>query len=244
MKNPDPRGAFLRYRAAIVATFGFTLLAFIAGAPARAQYVPPTGEAPQGPTVANGARSGCGDRFDFAALAPVGHVGRTSGAAPHLSWFVDAAAPYRVEVSFYRPTDAGPPELLEPLHEEIVRSAGVADRSFLELAEQLESGQRYYWQIAIACDPESPSYDRVFVAELDIVAPSPELAAALAAAGDRDGQARVYAEAGYWYDALREATDPQKVLLLEELAALEPRERGRVLQRIANALSQQQALRP
>lgn len=206
------------------------------GSPAYAQYTPPQGESIKGPTVANGSRSQgyCQDdsQIPVAVLAPTSHVGRTSTTSPTLSWFVFTAQPYRIEVTLYTITSEDTPELIY-FYEAVETRSGIVRKSLPQLSDVLHIGQRYYWQVAVACNPDSFSYDHSFSAMIDVVEPPQELETKLATAGTSVDKSTIYAEAGYWYDSVREANDMQMGLLLKELAALEPYHNREFLQQIA-----------
>jgi hypothetical protein len=213
------------------------IIAIMTAFPASAGYTPPQGNAPTGPTVANGSRGACENdtQVPLLILAPMSHVGRSTTTQPSLSWFVPASKPYRVEVTFYRQEDNGTLQEIY-LHEAVENTGGII-RNTLPTGEVLQMGQRYSWQVAIACDPDSPTYDQTFTATIDLVAPPADLTAKIAAAQTKEEKSTLYAEAGYWYDSLREASEAQLQSLVQQLAALEPTQQGQFLQQIATRIS-------
>jgi hypothetical protein len=201
---------------------------------AWAQYRPPQGDPPRGSTIANSSR---GFRYNrsrppLLILAPIRHVGRSSSTNPILSWFISLSEPYRIEISFYKVLEDGSLDLVF-LHEDVQSTRGMIRTAFPELTEILHMGERYRWQVAVAEDPADPDDDLAFTAEIDLVAPDLDLETQLATATTPAQKAEIYAEAGYWYDALREATDPQLSSFLEQLAALESGLQKQFLYRIA-----------
>ena len=223
-----------RFNIAAFATICTIAIAgILPGSPVIAGYTPPQGNPPEGPTVANGSRGACSNdsSLPLTVLAPLSHVGQSSTSMPTLAWFVPATNPYRVSISLYRPQADGRLEQIY-LEEKEEQTSGIL-RATLPTAEILEMGQRYYWEVAIACDPQSPTYDQTFTATIDLVAPSPELAAKLADATTSQDRLAIYAAEGYWYDALREATDTQLGTLLSDLASLETDHQRSFLEQIA-----------
>lgn len=196
-------------------------------------YRPPEGEPPSGPYTSNGSRTSCGEQFEvpLTALVPTGHVGQSISPTPMLAWFVPASAPYRIGLSLYQVGEGGQPEFLHQLeYVETDESAShIANLTLPTEDFSLMPGQRYFWEVSLACQPESPLYDQSFVAELAIASPSPTLTAALATAQTPLQKAEIYAGAGHWYDALQAALQiserrerTQMVnTLLTELAELE-----------------------
>jgi hypothetical protein len=200
-----------------------------------AQYDPPEGDPPQVQTASNGSRSFC----SITKLAPTDHVGRSTTPHSTLASFVQAESAYRVEVKLYN---------LDSL-ELVYTSQRVQDQTGIvtftpELppdAPTLKTNQRYGWEVAVACDPENHAYHQVFVAEVEVVEPPQSVTESLALVDTSIEQAEIYARAGYWYDAFREALatpdiskrNQKTVALLQDLAALEDLSRGEVLQDIA-----------
>lgn len=220
----------------------FTAFAAAPLAARAQQYQPPAGDPPTGPVVSNGTRDSCGETYaiPLTVLAPSRHVGQTTTTTPTLAWFVPATTPYRINLSLYIVDEDQSPELVKQL-EYVESASGLVTFTVPEDEFQFESGQRYLWEVGLACTPDSLIYDQAFVAELDIREPSPSLIATLAAAQTPREKAEIYARAGYWYDALREAlmaaenstTDDSVKFLLYELAELEGGLHGQFLTQIA-----------
>ena len=167
------------------------------------QYNPPSGSPPQTATGSNGSR-GCQGLYDvpLVGLAPtlMNHVGQTTTTTPTLAWFVPTAEPYRIRVSLYTIDQEN--LLYETEYEDSV--SGIISFSIPE-GVGLEPDERYLWEVNIACDLDNPTYQEYFIAEVDIVSPPAELISALSLAPTSSEKASLYAEAGYWYDAFKEA---------------------------------------
>ncbi len=210
------------------------VLGMITGSPVWAGYTPPEGDPPRGSTIANSTRGSCqtGTQPLLTPLAPTSHVGQSSTTSPTLSWYVSTSHLHRIEVSLYSIDKTHETPQLIYLFEEVRSQSGLHAQTLPPAEISLQAGERYLWQVAIACDPESPSYDQAIVAELEIVTPPDALVAKVEQLNDTE-KAMVYAESGYWYDALRDATDSQVRSLLKELAALETGDQRQVLEQIA-----------
>ncbi|NER81321.1 MAG: DUF928 domain-containing protein [Leptolyngbya sp. SIO1D8] len=231
---------------------GLLLASFTVMSPAAwaQQYQPPAGDPPSGPVVSNGTRDSCGENYEIplTVLAPAQHVGQTTSTTPTLAWFAPATPPYRIKLSLYRVNEDQSPELLQQI-EYVENASGLVRFTLPEDEFQLSSGQRYLWEVSLACTPDSPIYDQAFVSQLDIRDPSASLVTALATAQTPLEKAEIYAEAGYWYDALREAliasdhsgTDTLVKSLLHELAELEDGIHGQFLTEIMETLRACQA---
>jgi hypothetical protein len=261
-------------RANIGPNIGATLLTqllalgLIFPSPSLAEYQPPQGPPPSDHTGANGSRKNCGESaVALTQLGPLSHVGRTSSLTPTLAWFIPTTTPYRLSFKLYGPanglastliyereqvqTETGivtltlPEQLSSSLTADGIASDGIrTDNPTLTSAPTLQMDQRYLWQVAIACDSEGISYDQTFVAELVTVAPAQGLKDALAGADGSIAKAEIYAQAGYWYDALGEVLateDPTQrdqgvVNLLQDLAPWEDSFHGEALQQIADLI--------
>lgn len=209
------------------------------------QYQPPTGDPPSSPRVPAGTRDSCGETYEIplTVLAPSQHVGQTTTITPTLAWFVPTTTPHRINLSLYTVNEGQPPELVNQL-EYVESASGLVTFTVSEDEFHLRSGQRYLWEFNLACTPDSLIYDQAFVSELDIREPSPSVTAALATAQTPLERAEIYASAGYWYDALREAliasdnssTNSSVRSLLYELAELEGGTHGQFLTQIAETL--------
>ena len=227
---------------------GLLLTSFsIMGSAALAQqYQPPTGDPPSGSTGSNASRLSCGEQYEIplTILAPTRHVAQTTTITPTLAWFIPATDPYRISLSLYTVNQDQPPELLQQL-EYVESASGIVRFTLPEDKFELTSGQRYLWQVSLACTPDSPIYDQSFVSELEIKDPPASLTAALITAQTPLEKAELYAAAGYWYDALREAliaadkSDTARIArsLLHELAESEGGIHGQFLSEIAETLS-------
>lgn len=221
-----------------LATFSLTasVSAALVTSTAWAQYQPPEGDPPSGPIVSNGSRRGCSEAYEIplTALAPTQHVGQSTSTTPMLAWFAPATDAYRIKLSVYAissddtVTEERTLELLQQFEYEDT-TEGIAGITLPADQPELTIGQRYLWEVSLACTPNSPIYDQSFIAEIDIKTPPATLTTALATAQTPQEKVELYASAGYWYDALREALQASESLgqdevtqaLLSELAESE-----------------------
>ncbi|MEM7796982.1 MAG: DUF928 domain-containing protein [Cyanobacteria bacterium P01_C01_bin.118] len=207
------------------------------------QYQPPAGDPPSGPILSSGTRDSCGENYEvpLTVLAPTQHVGQTTTTTPTLTWFVPTTGTYRIKLSLYTINENQSPEFVQEI-KYVDSTLGIVSFTLPEEEFQLHSGQRYLWEVNIACTPDAPTYSQLFVSELDIQEPSVSMTSALAAAQTSVERAEIYAGAGYWYDALREAlvaaenpdTDDLARSLLHQLAELEGGMHGQYLTQIAD----------
>ena len=208
-------------------------------------YQPPPGEPPSGPVLSSGTRDSCGENYEvpLTVLAPTQHVGQTTTTTPTLAWFVPTTDTYRIKLSLYTANENQPPELLQQI-QYVESGSGIVSFTLPEDTFQLNLGQRYLWEVNLACTPDSPMYSQLFISELDIQEPSATMISALTTAQTALERAEIYAGAGYWYDALREAliasensdTDDVVRSLLHQLAESEGGTHGQFLTQIADTV--------
>lgn len=177
--------------------------------PAVAQtrtYVPPrTGSPPDARTIAGTRGTGCAEHSDIAltALAPYSHVGQTTSTHPTFAWYAPGGQP-AVEFRLYAYGADGYLQP-QPLYEVMLEnSPGIATFTLSADHPGLTVGQRYYWQVALLCDPAHPSEDLVAGTEIEVVPTASDVAS-------------------LWYDVLSTAlaSDANLLDLLSNLAAVE-----------------------
>ena len=206
----------------------FAALLLGATPPAWAGYNPPTQpSAPSGSTTTTGRRGGCqgNEAASLAALAPRSHIGQSISTRPTFTWFVPSSEALPMEFYLYEAQASGEQLVYQT---ELQSSPGIMSLSLPETEPALQTGQRYRWQAVLLCNPNSPSSALIADAEIEIVAPSSDLATALGSASDRVAQANILAESGFWYDAIAQVADAPDVnirasqlALLADLADIE-----------------------
>jgi hypothetical protein len=123
-----------------------------------------------------------------------------------------------MEFTLYKYGPDSRPKLAQKL--QLKSSPGIMELSLPRDKPGLVIGQRYLWQVAILCDPNYPSSDLVANAEIEVVEMPPDLKRALSTTSHRLEMADLYARAGLWYDALREALGPAENSRLGEVASM------------------------
>jgi hypothetical protein len=135
---------------------------------------------------------------------------------------VQDTQPYELKFKLYKLTAQKPRQLV--YETQLQTQPGIMQLTLPQDQFGLTIGERYEWQVIMICDPNSPSQSAVASAEMEAVALPAALKPQLAV--DRNSS-QVYAEAGFWYDALAAAlqsdstTRPATIALLEDLAVLE-----------------------
>jgi hypothetical protein len=171
---------------------------------AEAKYKPKGQKPPQGSSISTGTRSGCDTKITL--LAPQVYVGQTASTRPKLVWDLssnvstDRDRTYDLILTVF--------EIL-PDKRKIMRGkpiefqarAGIVQQSLIEGQVDLEVGKSYLWQVATPC--RGGNYN-VHEAEIEVMAIPSDLKKRLLAVKDPVTRANLYAEEGYWYEALAE----------------------------------------
>lgn len=203
---------------------------FLLTAPnALADYVPPSEpSSPQESTSSTGRRGGCDGEAEteLTALAPQSYVGQTISTHPTFAWFVPDSQPFQVEFRLFEYSSGH----RQPIQDvDLQSSPGIMTWSMPPEQPGLTVGQRYFWQVVVHCNPNRPSSALVAGAELEVVEILADLEMELGTASDGLTRARLYGEAGLWYDAFNEvlaagqsaAARDARLSLLDDLANLE-----------------------
>lgn len=164
-------------------------------------YKPPMTGKPAGRV--GGATRGTGDaalRID--ALVPE-HVGLTSTPQPQLCWYLSKQTDIRFEITI------NDEKSITPVLEKSLRSQEKAGISCVKLSDyqvSLRPGIEYQWFVAIIPDPDQRSKDIFSGGSVTYIEATKEVREGLATAKGAD-VVRIYAEGGYWYDALQSVSD-------------------------------------
>jgi hypothetical protein len=187
-----------------------------------AEYKPPRGQRPPTTrTTTTGSRGGCetNGEASLQLLAPQKHVGQTASTYPNFAWFVPDSKPLPMEFRLYQYNAQGEPQLERQF--QMQSKYGIMTLALPKNQPGVEVGKRYLWQVAIVCDPHQPANDLVAMAEIDVI----KMPAQVSFVRNAHANIDMLAEAGLWYDALREALKRgQKDAVLElinNLATLE-----------------------
>ena len=208
--------------------------------PAFALSPPPEPQVPGGPATTGGIRTGICESnaaanvdvttLDFIALAPQQYIAETLSTEPTLTWFVPAEEAFQMEFDIYELVEGQSRLQIVDVKEDIsLESSRYGYMSYTIPADfGLKVGSTYFWRATLICNPDVRSGDMLVGGEFKIVSRSEGLSLA---EGDTVQQARQYAEAGLWHDAMALLSDnvlsaPADAYRRELLQALADLERG------------------
>lgn len=191
-------------------TSGFFSFAFRVRADLFGDYVyRDTQEVEQRRTVGSGSRSGCQSNIDensVSLLVPEREVvHQTSLERPTLFIITDRAfrsMPFKFTLVN--------PQTTETLVEKdfLVSSNGIKEIELPE-ATQLKYNEIYLWYVAIPCVNKPTEYREVLGAAIKRTQPDKQLKTQLQQAKTELQTAAIYAENGFWYDALELAVEEE-----------------------------------
>lgn len=164
-------------------------------------YKPPIRGAPGG-RIGGATRGVARDVFVLSVLAP-DHTGLTAVEQPSLFWFISNPISLPLELTVMDPRQAQPlleTSLLAP------QQGGIQRVRLADHGVRLEPGVAYRWFIAVVTDPGRRSRDILSGGAIERADVPEALQSRLAAARAQEKPA-VYAEGGYWYDALAAISD-------------------------------------
>lgn len=164
-------------------------------------YRPPIRGAPGG-RIGGATRGVARDVFLLSVLAP-DHTGLTAVEQPSLFWFISNPISLPLELTVMDPRRAQP--LLETALP-APRQGGIQRVRLSDHGVRLEPGVAYRWFIAVVADPGRRSRDILSGGAIERIDLPTELQARLVTAQAQEKPA-VYAEGGYWYDALAAISD-------------------------------------
>ncbi|MFB2936572.1 DUF928 domain-containing protein [Aerosakkonemataceae cyanobacterium BLCC-F154] len=130
-------------------------------------------------------------------LVPQNHLGLTTSSNPTFLWYLPSKD---VEIMVFELRKA---EEKEPIYaEQLQPSAGIIQMQLPKDKAKLEIGEEYIWSVSVSCVSEGKRRKISVEAGIKRVAPTPELTNQLSQANTSQDKARVFAQRGYWYDAL------------------------------------------
>ena len=196
-----------------------------AAPPAQAQtaavpvYKPPLLGAPGG-RVGGGTRGPARDMFVLSALAP-NHTGATATDQPTLYWFISSVTQFPIEVAVVDSQGS------DPLLEKRLPPPSAPGVQRIRLADygvRLAPGVSYRWFVAVVPDQARRSKDILAGGTIERIEPSAELKGKIAQAAKTE-LPFLYADGGFWYDALTAISDlieaaPQDQAFRKERAAM------------------------
>lgn len=130
-------------------------------------------------------------------LVPQNHLGLTTSSNPTFLWYLPNKD---VEIMVFELRKA---EEKEPIYaEQLQPSAGIIQMQLSKDKAELEIGKKYIWSVSVSCVTGGKRRKISVEAGIMRVAPTPELTNQLSQATTPQQKARVFAQKGYWYDAL------------------------------------------
>jgi hypothetical protein len=167
-----------------------------------AKYIPRRQKPPKDASISSGIRNECD--ANIILLAPQLYVGQTTSSRPTFVWYLvnskNSLDNYEVAFSLFEILPDKTKKILGQL-EEFQTQKGIIKKSLAQNIPDLQFGKTYLWQVAVKCNN---NFDyNIATAEIEIVKISSSLQRDLANAKTGDRQSQLYAEAGFWYDALR-----------------------------------------
>lgn len=129
-------------------------------------------------------------------LVPQDHAGQTTSGRPKFFWYMSDTS--SVEFSLKK-EGANEPFFKERLE---VPKAGIIQTEIPKGQPELTIGQDYLWSVSVVCNTEQGSKKVTVQALIRRVAPTQELTRRLRRAQSERDRARIYAQQGFWYNAL------------------------------------------
>lgn len=192
-------------------------------------YKPPLRGAPAS-RVGGGSRGIGSDAAPHIAVLAPDHTGLTTQEQPDLYWYLSKPVATRLEITV---TDD---QAIQPLLEKKLdtpKQAGIQRLRLKDLGVHLKSGVEYRWFVGMVNDPQQRSNDVIAGGTIMRNEASAALTQKLAGA-ERRNVPFIYAEEGYWYDAIATISDliaahpgdagllRQRAALLEQAGLVEP----------------------
>ncbi|MDP2827815.1 MAG: DUF928 domain-containing protein [Sulfuricellaceae bacterium] len=182
-------------------------------------YKPPLRGAPAS-RVGGGSRGMADNLPKIAVLAP-DHTGYTTQEQPVLYWYLSKPVAIRLEITI---TDD---KTIQPLLEkrlEVPAKAGIQALSLKDHGIHLKPGAEYSWFVGLVADAKQRSSDVIAGGTIARKEPAAALQAKLAKSSPKQVPF-VYAEEGFWYDAIASissliAAHPEDQALRQQRAAL------------------------
>ncbi|NEQ44566.1 MAG: DUF928 domain-containing protein [Leptolyngbya sp. SIOISBB] len=185
----------------------FTLLLVLGSSTAAlaTPYVPPSGLGAPGRRESAGTR-GCafGNPASLIALMPTENIGLTAEQYPQFYWYMPVSQAQFLEFTLSPMGADG--EAISPIYTTrlaVPEAAGIVSLELPETANLplLEAGDRYQWQVAAFCNPQSEDGDLQIQGWVEYQPPTAGLQSSLDLVSEAD-QASLYAQNGYWFDAV------------------------------------------
>lgn len=150
---------------------------------------------PAAPVQAPSLLPQCSEKLPI-FLVPKDHAGHTTSSRPKFYWYM--ADPGSVEFSLKKV------ETEEPLftNQLTIPKAGIFKAVIPPNQSELSVGQDYFWSVSVNCQTNQGVKKVTVQAVIKRLAPTVKLTRDLKGATSPRDRARVYAQEGFWYDAL------------------------------------------
>ncbi|WP_421655075.1 DUF928 domain-containing protein [Leptothermofonsia sp. ETS-13] len=164
------------------------------------EYRPPKRGLP-GRREGAGTRGTCmeGQKF-LMPLTPIDGFSATTSNSPTFFWYVPPTSAQMAEFALLDGNDS-------QLYRTTIALPGTAGVVSYTVPEKvttsvLKTGQDFYWQFTIVCDPGQPSRNPFVEGVVQRIQPSKELVSQLKKAPTAYSRATIYASSGVWQDAI------------------------------------------
>lgn len=155
---------------------------------------------PAAPAQAPSLSQECTEKLPI-FLVPQDHTGQTTSSRPKFYWYM--ADPDPVEFSLKKVgTDA--PLFTNRL---TIPKAGIVETTIGPDQPELTVGQDYFWSVSVNCQTNQGVKKVAVQTAIRRVSPTAQLTRQLNNATSARDRARVYAQQGFWYDALAVLSD-------------------------------------
>ena len=162
-------------------------------------YVPPKESKGARVDGDGGSRTG-GEKLPFICVLAPKQIALTTQAQPALFWFQTEASTAGFELTVTEPKKAEP---LLSLKGDEKQTGGTHSVSLAKNKVTLAPNITYQWSIALVPDPRNRSKDLIASGYVKRVEAPADLAAQIAKTPAQADRAALYAQAGFWYDALQ-----------------------------------------
>lgn len=169
---------------------------------------------------------GCGDETrktspDLLTLLFQSKDGHTVSGRPTFFWYLSANPP--VPIRFVLAS----PEEDEPAIDEIFENprAGFMQAKLADKQPELVPGRQYIWSVTLLCNRNNTAENPIAQGQIKRVPMPPDLAEKLTQATSQLANATIYANQGFWYDALAivaaaQAENPKDNTLQDHMLSL------------------------
>lgn len=183
-------------------------------------YQPPRRGAPS-IRVGGGTRGTASKQPTVSVFAPE-HVGLTSSEQPSLSWYMSKSNPMRLEILVI--DEEGIDPLLELSLKPSDLNKGMHSIDLAKYGVKLKPGVKYQWSVIMIAEEGHRSNDIVSTGMIERQNLSHDVKKKLKGANSNE-EVFIYAQEGYWYDALSKLTglikkDPNNKILKKQHAQL------------------------